>query len=294
MLHAVVVVRKTVDCRVPLPANPYGEKPLAESLVSIVNPSDWTAFEQAVLLKQQGRINKITVLHLGSLDGEETLRWCLAAGADAVLRIWDPALDEADQLGRGKTLAAALQRLKVGLVFCGDRCLDQFNSLMPGIAAGLSKIAYVTEIEKVEKVTYGHAIVICRREKGKREKIEVRFPALLAINETCMISSERADLTRTLNAFTQEIPCWNLRDLGLAAEGVGGRAAKIAVIQTLPYQPPLTKPLTPDYRLPAEQRLRAIITGGTMRKQGEVVAGEPEKLAERMRDFLLREPVLRL
>jgi len=290
ILHIAVVIRDTVDCQVLLPADSYGEKPLAEGQVKIINPSDWSALEQAIALKKQGVVQHITVLNVGQSDGEEALRWCLATGADAAQRLWDPALEDSDQLGKGKTLAAALERLKVNLVLCGDKCLDQLNSLIPGIAADAAGMTYLTEIEKVENIDNDKAVVIRRRPKGKREKVAVRLPALLAIAEVKSESSERAGIDDTLTALTQKIPCWDLGDLGLVAEMVGARGAKITNIQIRPAKPPFTKPQTPDYRLPAQQRLQAIITGGAVRKQGEVVTGEPDKLVEKIIEFLCQEP----
>jgi electron transfer flavoprotein beta subunit len=204
-------------------------------------------------------------------------------------RLWDPALEESDQLGQGKTLAAALEKLDVNLVLCGDSCLDQLNSLVPGIAANTAGLTYLTETEKIESIDQDQVTVIRRREKGKREKIAVRLPALLAVTEKSSEAKERAGLEETLDAFTQEIPCWDLGDLGLAAEVVGVRGAKTVNIQTRSFQPPLTRPKTPDFRLPAEKRLRAIISGDAPRKQGEVVTGETEKLVEKIIGYLSRE-----
>lgn len=291
ILHIAVVIRNTVDCQVLLPVDSYGEKPLSEGQVKIINPSDWSALEQAIELKKRGMVQQITVLNVGPSDGEESLRWCLAAGADSVQRLWDPVLEDSDQLGQGKTLAAALERLKVNLVLCGDRCLDQLNSLIPGIAAGAAGITYLTEIEKVENIDDDKAVIIRRRPKGKREKVAVRLPALLAIAETKSESSERAGLDATLTALTQKIPCWDLGDLGLNADTVGARGAKIANIQIRIAKPPFTRPQTPDYRLPAEQRLGSIITSGTVRKQGEVVTGQTDKLVDKIIEFLSREPI---
>ncbi len=289
ILHIAVVIRNTVDCQVILPVDSYGEKPLSEGKVKIINPSDWSALEQAIALKRRGIVQQITVLNVGQSDGDESLRWCLAAGADKAQRLWDSALEDSDQLGQGKALAAALERIKADLVLCGDRCLDQLNSLMPGIAAEAAGITYLTEIEKVENIDGDWAVVIRRGARGKREKVAASLPALLAIVEKKSESSERAGLEETLTALTQKVPCWDLEDLGLDAETVGARGAKITNIQIRPARPPYTKPQTPDYRLPAEQRLRAIITSGTVRKQGEVITGQPDKLVEKIIEFLSQE-----
>lgn len=269
-----------------MPADSYEEKPLEEAKVKTINPSDWSAFEQAISLKKQGMAKKVTVVNVGQPDEEECLRWCLASGADSAQRLWDSALEDSDQLGKGKALAAALERLKVNLVLCGDNCLDQLNSLIPGIAAGVAGINFLTEIEKVENIKGDQAIVIRRGEKGKRERLAVRLPALLAVAETNSEAPEQAGLEETLNAFTQDIPCWDLQDLGLSAETVGVRGSKIVNIKIRPAVPPYTRPTTPDYKWPAQQRLQSIVTGSAVKKQGEIVTGDTETAVAKIIEFL--------
>lgn len=291
-MHVAIIIRNVVDCRVPLPVDSYGEQPIQEGLIEIVNPSDWAALEQAIVLKHQGSVDRITVLNVGPIAGEESLRWSLAAGADSAKRLWDSALEHADQLGQGKVMAAALQRLNPDVVMSGDSCLDQHNTLMPGIAAAVAGMTLVIQVENIEMMKDGRVQVVCRREKGQREQVAVRLPALLAFTDIGWESLGRADLVDTIAAFTQVIPCWDLTDLGLSAETVGGRGAKLDRKQIRPQQPPYTKPLTPDPHLSAEQRLRQILTGGVVRKQGEIASGELEILGDKIVEFLYRESVI--
>lgn len=291
-LKITVLIRNVVDCRVPLPPDVYGEKPLPEGMMNVINPADWFALEQALNLKQLNSGSQVIAVSLGSAEAEESLRWCLSVGADRALRIWDPTLAGADQLGRGKALAAAVMRSKPDLVLCGDRCLDQLNSLLPGVIAAEAGMAFVPGVTRVEKVDEGKAVVIRKLEKGKRERILVTLPALVAIEDGGSAPAYYADLPSLISAFSQAVPSKDLGCLGLPAEKIGGRGAKVHSIMTRVSRPVITRPATPDHRLPAEQRLRKILAGGAVRKQGEIISGSPEELVNRIVEFLRQEPVV--
>lgn len=293
-LNIVVLIRNAVDCRVPLPPDVYGERPVPEGMVSIINPADWGALEQALNLREQEGVEKVMAMSLGGPEAEEALRWCLAAGVQRVLRIWDQALADADLLGRGRALAAALSKAKPDLVMCGDGCPDQLNSALPGMIAAAAGMAYVPGVTGLEKPADGKATVIRRLEKGKRERVVVRLPAVVAIEDGGGEPAYYAGLPGSISAFTAAVPCKGLACLGLSAERAGSRGAKVHNTALRVARPVVTRPATPDPGLPAEQRLRKILTAGMVRKQGEVITGSAEQLADRIVDFLRQEPVVRL
>ena len=176
-MKIVVLIRNTVDCRVPLPPDTYDERPLPEGMINIINPSDWEALELGLRISTQFGGKDVTVLTLGNKEAEESLRWGLAAGAQRALRVWDEALVDADQMGKGKVLAAALKKLQPDLVLCGDDCLDQLNSDLSGIAAAVAGIPYLPGVTELEIVEGGKADVVRRLEKGKRQRVRrMRFP----------------------------------------------------------------------------------------------------------------------
>lgn len=293
-LKISVLIRNVVDCRVPLPPDVYGEKPLPEGMMSIINPADWFALEQGLNLKGQEASNKVMVLSLGGEEADESLRWCLAAGADRALRIWDKSLKDADQLGKGKALASALVRSKPDLVICGDDCLDQIDSLLPGVVAAAAGIAYVPGVTKIEKIENGKTVVIRKLEKGKRERVVVKLPALIAFEDDGSAPTYYSNLPGLITAFTQQVPCKGLTCLGQSAEKLGGRGAKVHNIMTRVMRPLVTRPVTPEPSLPAEQRLRKILAGGVVRKQGEIITGTPDQLAEKIVEFIRKGQVVAL
>lgn len=278
----------------PLPPDKYGETPLAEGMMQIINPADWGALEQGLDLSSKDSGSRVTVFALGDAEVKESLRWCLAVGAGRALRIWDAALAGADLLGKGRALAAAIIRGKPDLVLCGDGCLDQLHSALPGVVAAAAGMAYVPGVVKLEKVADGQAVVIRKLEKGKRERVAVKLPAVIAIADSGGAPAYYAGLPETVAAMSATIPCKDLSCLGLSRDRAGARGAKVHSIARRVARPVTAKPATPDPALPAEQRLRKILAGSVVRKQGEIVTGTPEQLADRIVEFLHRQPVVML
>lgn len=287
-----VLIRNVVDCRVPLPPDIYGQNPKPEGMMNIINPADWFALEQALNIKGQNSAHRVMVYSLGPESAEESLRWCLAAGADQALRIWDSALADADQLGRGKVLATALMKGKPDLVLGGDGCLDQMNELLPGVVAANANMVFVPGVTKVEKVENGTAVLVRKMEKGRRERVEVNLPVLVAIEDGGGTPAYYADLPNVISAFSQPVPSKGLTCLGVPADKVGSWGARVNDIMTRVTIPSITRPVTPDPNLSAEQRLRKILAGGVVRKQGEIITGTPEQMVDRIIEFLRQEPVV--
>lgn len=293
-MKIVVLLRNSVDCRVPLPPDTYDERPVPVGMVNIINPSDWEALELGLRISIQFGVKDVTVLALGDKEAEESLRWGLAAGAQRALRIWDEALVDADQMGKGKVLAAALKMLLPDLVLCGDDCLDQLNSDLPGVAAAAAGIPYVPGVTELEKVEGEKAYVVRWLEKGKRQRVNVALPALIAVEGGRRGNNNYAALPDLIAGLRALIPCQNLQNLGLLADKVGSRGAKVRRIKVRVFKPMVTFPVTPDHSLTAAQRLSTILAGGMVRKQGEVITGSPDYLTDRIIEFMRQEPGVKL
>jgi len=121
----------------------------------------------------------------------------------------------------------------------------------------------------------------------------VNLPALISIDSEEK-DSIYANLPNLIEAFSQEVPWETLNSLGLFKERIGGQGSILHDLEMTVTKPLIIPPVTPDHRLPAEQRLRIILSGGVSRKQGEVITGEKEQLVEKVIDFLREEAVVTL
>lgn len=285
-MNIVTIIRNVIDCRVPLPPDGFGTGPDPAGMAGIINTEDWHAF-QAGLELAHGE-HKVTVLTLGDARTEDDLRWCLAAGADSALRLWDDSLADADLKLKGQIMAAALNRLGPDLVLCGDGCSDQIDTELPGLAAALAGYGYVPGVVCLENVAEGQAVVVRHAGRGRRERVVVRLPALLAIaGGQSGFAHASADLSAVVGAFTAPaITCWDLSALGIAAHGRNMGAQLL--MSRFPVAPS-GRIAVPDSDLPATERIRQILDGSVVRKQGELFTGSPEQSAERIFQYLFGE-----
>ena len=92
-------------------------------LVFDLNEWDSYAIEEAILLKEkQG--GTVTVLSMIGEESNESLRKCLAMGADDAIRLTDPAFNGSDGYATAKVLAAAIQKIPYDLILTGTQAED--------------------------------------------------------------------------------------------------------------------------------------------------------------------------
>lgn len=181
--------------------------------------NEWDAFslEAAVQLRdaQGGEVVAVTV---GDDEVEETLRECLAKGADRAVRIWDDTLRIDDPLAVSHLLAAALENEAPDLVVCGVQSSD-FGSGAVGTALaaklGLARTAVAKSIQIVDG---GGALELERElEGGLVEQLRLPLPALVTL-QTGTNEPRYASLKAIKGASAKRLDVLELDDLGIAAE----------------------------------------------------------------------------
>ena len=66
----------------------------------------------------------MVVVCVGPDDADETLRKCLAKGADRAIRVWDDAIEGSDSIAIARVLAAVAKREAPDLLFAGVQSSD--------------------------------------------------------------------------------------------------------------------------------------------------------------------------
>jgi len=92
-------------------------------LVFDLNEWDNYAIEEAILLKEK-KGGTVTVISMGGEESNESLRKCLAMGADDAVRLTDPAFAGSDGFATAKVLAEAVRKIPYDLVFTGVQAED--------------------------------------------------------------------------------------------------------------------------------------------------------------------------
>src|SRR4030095_2982985 len=76
------------------------------NLTFALNDYDRYALEEALRLKDAGKMEEVVVLSVGPERAATALRTCLATGADRAIHVKDPALQGADPLSIAKVIVA--------------------------------------------------------------------------------------------------------------------------------------------------------------------------------------------
>jgi electron transfer flavoprotein beta subunit len=225
-------------------------------LVYDINEWDDYALEEAVRIKEKlgGTVTAMTV---GSEDSDSTLRKCLARGADKAIRLTDPKFEASDAYATAKILYAAIKTLHYDMILTGFQAGDDGYSMVGPILAEMLGIPHSTMVKKIDLET-AMAKVNRELEGGLEEKVEVKLPALFAI-QTGINEPRYVSIMGIRKAMQKEIKTLTLADTGLSETDVGEQGSWIRIDKL--YVPPVEK-------------------------QAELIKGTPDEVAARISEIL--------
>lgn len=183
-MHLVVCVKQVPDTT-EVRINPATNTLMRKGVPSIMNPYDAHALEAAIRLKELYG-GQVTVLSMGPLQADKTLKRAISFGADRAILLSDRKFAGSDTLATSYILGEALQKIgnekPIDLIFCGKQAIDgDTGQVGPGIAArlGLTQLTYVSKIEEIDLVK--KEITVQRKLEGELEVIRARLPVLLTV-----------------------------------------------------------------------------------------------------------------
>mgnify|MGYP001068230237 CR=1 FL=1 len=207
-----------------------------EDLVFDINEWDDYALEEAVLLKERLG-GSVTVVTVGPEDADNTLRKCLARGADRAIRLTDKAFEGSDAYAIAKILHGAIKDLSFDLILTGAQAGDDGYGQVGVVLAELLGIPHATMVKKIEPKE-GFVKVNRELEGGLEEVVEVKLPAVLAI-QTGINEPRYVSIMGIRKAREKEVKVLGLGDLGLRKEEVGESGSWITVEDM--FIPPVEK-----------------------------------------------------
>jgi len=175
-----------------------------------VNPFDEIAIEEAVRLKEAGKVEEVIVVSVGVSQCQEQLRTALALGADRGILV---ETDEALQpLGIAKALKAVIDKEAPGLIITGKQAIDGDNSQtgqMLAALAGLAQATFASEIDLGED-----SATVTREIDGGLETITVKLPAIVT-TDLRLNEPRYASLPNIMKAKKKPIDIFTPADLGV-------------------------------------------------------------------------------
>jgi len=108
-MNIIVTVKQVPDTH-EVKIDPKTGALIREGVSSIINPEDKNAIEEALRLKKSSDDGEVTVLSMGPLQAESTLREALSMGVDRAILVSDRAFAGADTLATSYTLSMAIKK----------------------------------------------------------------------------------------------------------------------------------------------------------------------------------------
>ncbi len=181
-----------------------------ERLTFDINESDNYALEEAILQKEKWG-GTVTLVSLGPPDCEDTLRMGLAKGADQAIRLTDEKFEELDGFATAQILKNAIKDVKFDLVLTGCIATDDGYSQVGPTLAELLDIPHAVLVTKID-VEEGRAIIQRELEGGLLEALDIRLPALFAV-QTGINEPRYASLIAIRRAAAKEIKVLNAQEI---------------------------------------------------------------------------------
>ena len=174
-MKVLVPVKRVIDynVKVRVKADQSGVD-LANVKMSM-NPFDEIAVEEAVRLKEKGKVSEIIAVSIGPAQASETIRTALAMGADRGILV--KAEGEIEPLAVAKILKAICDAEKPMLVITGKQAIDDDSNQTGQMLAALLGWGQGTFAHSVELSET--SAKIAREIDGGLQTVEVKLPAVM-------------------------------------------------------------------------------------------------------------------
>ncbi len=174
-MKVLVTVKRVVDYNVKVRIATDGSDVDIANVKMSMNPFDEIAVEEAVRLKEQGKVTEIIAVTCGTTASQDVLRTAFAMGADRGILVTSETLLQ--PLGVAKILQALVAREAPNLVLMGKQAIDDDCNQTGQMLAGLLNWPQATFASKVD-LQPDHALVT-REVDGGLQTIAVQLPAIV-------------------------------------------------------------------------------------------------------------------
>jgi electron transfer flavoprotein beta subunit len=201
-----------------------------EFLLRDLNEWDDYSLEEAVKIKEAAaQPIEVVVITVAPEHADETLRKCLAKGADRAIRVWDEAVEGSDPIAIARIIAAAARQESPAMLFAGVQSSDQAFASTGVAAAAFLEWPHAAVVSSL-KLSPGAQSAVFRRELegGLLQEVEIQCPAVLTI-QLGINTPRYASLRSIKQAAAKPIEVKSLSDVGLSGADVGeaGSASRV-------------------------------------------------------------------
>ena len=218
-LQIIVTAKQVIDPEIPKSAfkiDPVSKRVVVPpSFPPVVNGFDEHAVEAALRIKDAQEA-KVTVVAAQKTFALEIMRKLLAMGADELVLLQDPAIEESIDSGiTARLLVAAIKKIgPFDLILCGRQASDWDNAQVPLLLSEGLGVPCITLAKSIG--VYDGAVRVERVIPEGQEVVEAPLPALVTVSNE--LGQPRYPTMRAIMAANRKRPImWKLADVGLDA-----------------------------------------------------------------------------
>jgi len=213
-MKVIVPVKRVIDYNVKVRVKSDGSGVDLANVKMSMNPFDEIAVEEAIRLREAGKVSEVIAVSVGVKQSQETLRTALAMGADRAILVeaCDDVHVDIEPLTVAKILKAIATDEKADIVICGKQAIDNdMNATGQMLAAllGWSQATFISELS-IEK----ESAIVTREVDGGLQKIKVSLPTVLTV-DLRLNQPRYASLPNIMKAKHKQLDQKNPADYGV-------------------------------------------------------------------------------
>ncbi len=181
-MKVIVPVKRVIDYNVKVRVKADGSGVDLANVKMSMNPFDEIAVEEAIRLREAGKVEEVIAVSIGVKQAQETLRTALAMGADRAILVVaaDDVHTDIEPLAVAKILAAVVKEESPDLVICGKQAIDNdMNATGQMLSAllGWSQATFASEVD-----LDGDSATVTREVDGGLQTIKVKMPTIISVD----------------------------------------------------------------------------------------------------------------
>eukprot|EP00347_Sterkiella_histriomuscorum_P021458 403333907 len=215
-MKVLVGVKRVLDYSIKVRVNPQKTGVDLQGLKMSINPFDEIAIEEAIRMREAGKVKEVVILSIGDKSTPETIRSGLAIGADSAIHIQtDMRIDQDLQpLTIAKVFAKIMKDKNFDFCLLGKQSIDDDYNQTGQILGSIMGIPCASFSSKIEFDESGKNATVTREVDFGLQKIQVSLPAVF----TCdlRLNTPRfANVQSILKAKRKPIETLKLEELGI-------------------------------------------------------------------------------
>jgi electron transfer flavoprotein beta subunit len=181
-MKVLVPVKRVIDYNVKVRVKADGSGVDLANVKMSMNPFDEIAIEEAIRLREAGKVEEVIAVSIGVKQSQETLRTALAMGADRAILViaTDDVHTDIEPLAVAKIMAAIVKEENPALVIAGKQAIDNdMNATGQMLSAllGWSQATFASSLD-----IDGDTATVTREVDGGLQTIKVKMPTIVTVD----------------------------------------------------------------------------------------------------------------